>query len=321
MPPQGGQAHGRCDPRSDAARPRLTRVALVCLACVVAAAMLASTGRAALSAETASPYSRGLLWRVERRGVPPSYLFGTLHLDDERVTTLAPTVRRAFDASRVLVVELVTDEAAVNRFRAAQLTHEPALRAQLDAEAYAAVARALDEHDVPRRRQPHLTAWAALLTLLQPTERQGIILDHVLVMAAAAQGKPVRALETADEQIDAFAGLSAQAQLALLRDAAQRQAEIQAAVVPLREAYLARDLAALERINAAAMGEDPNLARERDELLERVLYARNARFVARIVPYADRGGAFVAFGALHLYGPRGVLAELAARGYRITRVW
>jgi uncharacterized protein YbaP (TraB family) len=299
------------------------------LLCAAALALMPTAGAPALAAGKAAalehgaataPYAQGLLWRVDRPGVPATYLFGTLHLDDERVTTLAPPVRRALTGARVLVVELVTDEAAVARFRSAQMTREPALRDALGPY-YAEVSRALDAHDVPRAKQAHLTPWAALLTLLQPTERQRIILDHVLIMDAQAAGKPVRALETADEQIEAFAGLSREAQLALLRDAAARQADVQAAVVPLREAYLRRDLAAIERINAEAMGEDPSLAREREELLARVLHARNARFVERIVPYVERGGAFIAFGALHLYGPTGVLAQLAARGYPLKRVW
>ena len=51
------------------------------------------------------------------------------------------------------------------------------------------------------------------------------------------------------------------------------------------------------------------------------LYRRNQRFAERLAPLVDHGKTFAAFGALHLYGPRGVLALLAGRGYRITRVY
>jgi uncharacterized protein YbaP (TraB family) len=266
-------------------------------------------------------FDRGLLWRVSRGDARPTYLFGTLHLDDDRVTALAPQVAGALDAASVLVIELLNDEDAVTRFRAALRTAEPALRDRLGADRFAEVARALDAHDVPRAKQPYLTAWAALLTLLQPIERQGIILDHVLVMRAQGRGKRVVALETVDEQIAAFAGLPEGTQLALLADAARHQERIQAAVRPLLDAYLARDLAAMARINREAMGDEPDLREDQAELLERVLYARNRRFVERIVPHAKRGGAFIAFGALHLQGPQGVLAGLADRGYVGRRVW
>jgi hypothetical protein len=252
--------------------------------------------------------------------VRPTHLFGTLHLDDERVTALAPPVASAFDGARVLVIELLNDEASVTRFRRAMMSGEPPLRDRLG-EGYAEVAKALDAHDVPRAKQARLTTWAALLVLLQPVERQGIILDHVLAIRAQAQGKQVAALETVDEQIEAFAGLREEGQVALLEDAARHQDRIHAAVRPLLEAYLVRDLAAMDRINREAMGDDPALREDHAELLERVLYARNRRFVERIAPYIDRGGAFVAFGALHLYGTEGVPATLASRGYTVRRVW
>ncbi|MGN2393504.1 hypothetical protein ACTFO6_18685, partial [Pelomicrobium sp. G1] len=40
------------------------------------------------SAPERGGFSRGVLWNVEAKGVAPSYLFGTLHLDDDRVLAL-----------------------------------------------------------------------------------------------------------------------------------------------------------------------------------------------------------------------------------------
>jgi uncharacterized protein YbaP (TraB family) len=84
------------------------------------------------------------------------------------------------------------------------------------------------------------------------------------------------------------------------------------------EAYLARDLAAMNRISEESSGGDPSVRRA---YTERLLDQRNERMVEKMEARLAEGGAFVAMGALHLYGSRGVLALLEARGYRVTRVY
>ena len=61
------------------------------------------------------------LWRIEAE--PPSYLFGTVHVPDARVTTLPVIVRRSFRASDVLVTEIPLDRT----FDAQQLEPTPPL--------------------------------------------------------------------------------------------------------------------------------------------------------------------------------------------------
>ncbi len=38
---------------------------------------------------TAAKNANAVLWKIEKEGRPASYLFGTVHLTDERVTTLS----------------------------------------------------------------------------------------------------------------------------------------------------------------------------------------------------------------------------------------
>jgi uncharacterized protein YbaP (TraB family) len=43
--------------------------------------------------------------------------------------------------------------------------------------------------------------------------------------------------------------------------------------------------------------------------------------VERMEARLTEGGAFIAMGALHLYGSRGVPALLEQKGYRVTRIY
>lgn len=272
-------------------------------------------------ARAAGGFEHGLLWRVEAPGVAPSFLLGTLHSSDERVLGLAPPVRQAIDGSRSMAIELVDDEDAVHRFRHAMVTREPRLPTLLDAEEYDEVAGLLGEAGIPPKARAHFKPWAAFLVLVEPREFPGIQLDKVLLMDARAKGKPIHALETMDEQIAALDTLPPATQLALLRHALRRQEAIQLAVRPTVEAYLARDLGEMARLNAEAMAGDAAVAADNARFLDSLLYQRSARFAERLVPLLREGGVLAVFGALHLEGERGVPALLQRKGFRVTRVY
>jgi uncharacterized protein YbaP (TraB family) len=50
------------------------------------------------------------------------------------------------------------------------------------------------------------------------------------------------------------------------------------------------------------------------------VHDRNVVMAFRMQRELRRGNAFIALGALHLYGAHGVLARLEADGYRATRL-
>jgi uncharacterized protein YbaP (TraB family) len=59
---------------------------------------------------------------------------------------------------------------------------------------------------------------------------------------------------------------------------------------------------------------------ELDTFDEEMVYSRNADWIPKLEPLLTTGGAFIAVGAGHLQGPRSVIALLAARGYKTTRL-
>jgi len=267
-------------------------------------------------------FEQGVLWRIEKPGVAPSYAFGTIHIDDPRVLELPRAVTLALRQSKTFTMEMLTDETAHRKFtRASRLGDGSDLPAVLGPDLYGQVAEKMQERGVPDAATRRLKPWSVMLTLLLPRERPVVILDYALYQDAQSQKKPVFALETVEEQIDAFDGMPIEVQIGLLESVVRHEDEIPGMTKELIRAYLDRDLKRMWDINARFTGLDPGTEALNDVFLKRVLYDRNLRMAGTIVPRLDAGGAFVAVGALHLYGDRGILSLLKQQGYRITRVY
>ena len=54
-------------------------------------------------------FSEGLLWKVEKEGVAPSYVFGTIHVADEAVVTLDDKVVAALTEATTFIMEIVPE--------------------------------------------------------------------------------------------------------------------------------------------------------------------------------------------------------------------
>lgn len=292
----------------DLAAARLARALLVLLA-LLAPAVPA----------TAQDFERGLLWRVERDDAGASHLFGTMHLDDPRVTNLPEPVARAFEASRALMVEVSLDPGNVIALAERMLLQDGRTLAAITGEAlFERVSELGGRLGLPGAALQMFKPWAAALFLGIPRLDPRNVLDYRLVGEAKKAGKPVHELENIHEQVEVFEGLAEADQVALLRQAVDNHERLPQLTARLVEAYLARDLAGLRRIGRESSTVDDRLQAEFEERLLRV---RNGRMVDRMEPQLREGGAFVAIGALHLHGEDGVLAELERRGYRVTVVY
>ncbi|MGH8648529.1 MAG: TraB/GumN family protein, partial [Burkholderiales bacterium] len=159
------------------------------------------------------------------------------------------------------------------------------------------------------------------MLLSVPPQDPSNVLDLVLARLATERGKPVHELESMDEQISVFEGMSQQDQVALLKQAVDEYEGLPRQIARVVDAYLARDLAGIWRISRESVGTGSEERRLDDVLMRRLLHERNVRMAERAEPRLKEGGAFIAVGALHLYGSGGVPALLERRGWRVTRVY
>lgn len=283
----------------------------------LARALLGLAGLLWVGVPAADP-AEGLLWRIEREGVAPSHLFGTVHSDDPRVLLLPTPVRQAFTGADRVVLELVLDGAAAGAMATAMVDRAgPGLRTHLPAQDYARAERALAARGLPAPLVARLKPWAALAALSQPPPRSGLVLDLKLYTEAVQAGRPVFGLESAAEQVEAFESLPQADQIALLRDTVAQLDALPALFEEMIEAWLARDLARLGALADQRSGAVPQEVYER--FYAALLDHRNARMAERLAPHLAAGGTFAAVGALHLPGKGGLIERLETAGWRLTR--
>ncbi len=297
---------------------RLPRVALwLALALALALPQPASRAEALL-------HGHGLLWKIEGGGAAPSYLFGTIHLRDTRVTTLPGPVADAIDATRSLSIEVLLNAASKLRTMGRMMiTEGPKLDEILGDALFASVVDAAKPYGLNRNVVRHMKPWAMWLLLGLPPEEVKAVskmpLDQALQADAMRRGKPVYGLETIDEQLDSVAGLTEYEHIALLASAVDDRHEVEAMLENMTRLYLARDVAAIYDLMTA---QSWNIERAVVEsVMERLIDFRNLRMTERMIARLDEGAAFVAVGAMHLPGERGMLRLLEQRGYTVSRVY
>lgn len=270
---------------------------------------------------SAASFSKGLLWKVERPGVKPSHVFGTIHSEDARVLNLPPVVQQTFDGAASFTMEVLLDNTVSQQMASRMFLHAGQdLQGLLGESLFARTTALMLEYGMPRDTVQKLKPWVVFTTLSLPKPETGLFLDLVLQANAAQQGKPVYALESVDEQLKVFDDIALKDQVTLVKEAVENHAQLKQDLAQMIERYLARDLAGMEQLSdeeSAKLGD----ARLVADVERRLIDERNVRMVQRMVPRLMEGGAFIAVGSLHLPGEQGMLRLLQRRGYTVTVVY
>jgi uncharacterized protein YbaP (TraB family) len=271
----------------------------------------------------AKRFDRGLLWRVTKDGTRPSHVYGTIHVSDARLAQLPPPVRRALDGARRVVLEFVPDGYTRERFmEAAMFLDRQTLEGTIGKQDFERAVEVLAPIGLPREVVNKLKPWGVLLNLRDARRaEEGTPLDAQLIEIARERRLPLDQIEGVEEQIFTFDEFPMDSQVALLRHSLEHRAELAELAERTLDAYLARDLSALWQLREAFIARYPEVAAHQAVMTKRVIHDRNVVMAFRMQRQLRRGDAFVALGALHLYGERGVLALLEQDGYRATRVF
>ena len=250
------------------------------------------------------------------------YLFGTVHVLKPGLTWFDEAVRAAFDRSDQLVLEMVEpDPAALQKIVMAKgiTSGTPTLTEQLPAAKRPAVEAALAGAGLQPATYQRMRPWlAAVSATITPLGKLGYDAasgpEKVLAAAAKAAGKPVIGLETAEQQLGLFAGLSTPAQVKFLTASVDELPRLPAEMERMVDSWSRGDPAGLAAVMNDSLKESPEVARV-------LLTDRNRNWAGWIAERMKTPGTvFMAVGAGHLAGSEAVQARLAERGLKARRV-
>ena len=288
---------------------------------------------AKIMAQAAATENSGpLLWKIERAGRPTSYLFGTVHLTDERVTKLSPAVEQALSQSKTVALEVsdISEKATATVIAQSaplvMFTDGRRLDGLLSGTEYDTVKRIISRSGMPSDLAALFKPWIVTMIMsVSDCERTSIqqgarVLDMKIAEVGKARGLQVVGLETIPEQLQALAAVPEPQQLDMLRASLKFADRTNDMMETLVQLYLERKISAAMPFQIA-IAKQVGISNEAFAgFQEKLLTERNIKMRTTAEPLLEQGGVFIAIGALHLPGKQGLVALLREAGYTVTPI-
>lgn len=261
-------------------------------------------------------FSQSLLWRISGKGLKnPSYLYGTIHIQDKRVFAYDPLIEEKIKECDAYAMEVLLDELDKESVQKAMLMKDVTLDKLMSK----------DEYDFLDKFMKEKTGMSIFLFnktkpffIMSQVMQAGMSKDKELPLdmhfldIARKSGKIALGIEKFEEQMAAVDQISLQAQAVMLLQSAKDTVKEDDNFDKLLDAYLSENLdKMLELSNDSTMPANFNDA---------FLINRNVRMAKQIAKFSKKQTTFNAIGAAHLGGPKGVLELLRQKGFTIEPV-
>jgi uncharacterized protein YbaP (TraB family) len=277
------------------------------------------------------PFGQGKLFKLTRQGRPPSWVYGTIHIGDPRVTRLSDAALDAIRVATRVGLELDTPSTPLEQLDDAAVAslvlngRDESLDKVLSPAEQTRLFSALKAHGISVESAKKLRASILAILIATPAcatqgSKAGKGTDAIIEKMARQQGKAVVGLETTIEQLETFTQFPAPVQGAFLKAMVGLLEQSENLLEGLAKLYL-NGQSAFALTWARRPSPLPSAGvRIPPEIYGAIVDKRNARLFARSLPLADNGGAFVAVGMLHLPGELGLLRLFEKAGYKVEMI-
>jgi len=258
---------------------------------------------------------RTLLWQLEGEHVAnPCFVFGTMHVRDQLAFSALPQLYECIDQCDAVATEFRLDdlEASGHRSSAFSLSTPP-LDTLYSSKVYQKMRRILLRHfglhlDMMKHMPPFLILNFINEQLL--AKDMPLSLDEQLSAYAKSQEKPCLGVETLEEQMALLQKIPLKHQLKALRSLVQNLKKHRTQLLKLGDLYATGDPVRIYKATRDGAG----------GLRKLLIFDRNELMAERIERLCNIQSTFIAIGAGHLVGGKGVLRFLKQRGFKVLPI-
>ena len=267
-----------------------------------------------------------LLWKITGNGLKnPSYLFGTHHLIPIQFLDSVPGLYPAFNSTKMVVSEVVLNnlDATPAIRMAALLPDTVTIRGLLSPAEYEFVNQELTNTlrmslDNLNKMHPSLISKLYELELYKKYEHfdENTQSDTYFQLVAAKKGIPIAGLETVEQQVKLLFPENIKKEAQLLVASIRNKEMLIQEMREMNRLYREGNLDALE-VLANQSNKQWNVSEEENKKL---IDDRNINWVKQLPDLIKNNSCFVAVGALHLPGNKGLIKFLKNEGYKVIPV-
>ena len=259
-----------------------------------------------------------LLYQISGNGLTEaSYLYGTIHILPKDKFELSNSLKRAFEASKTICMEVDLDMSGAEKIALAQkvlLPEGKTLKDFMEPQDYTQLKMycldSLKWSESKFERSSKLKPMFFSSILIQESMSDMASYEMEFNKMAKKKHKNTIGLETIEFQLELFDQLPMQTQVDMLKQDYNSDLKT---FDTLLACYLKEDLETLGVLMAAETDAYP-------EFNDILLVQRNKSWMTPMRTQMQKESTFFAVGAGHLSGPEGVIALLRANGYTVTAI-
>jgi uncharacterized protein YbaP (TraB family) len=258
------------------------------------------------------------LWRITGNGlVRPSYLYGTIHLQDKRLFQFSDSLYHSLENAEGFALEIDFSELMDSIFsRSFQNAEDEFLqkekvkvdRKKIDKSSDSLLRSLNLKYDKLTKKDLKKIRDIRMNRLIQQGEMQTIV-DGYLYGVALRSGKWMGGIEDVVDQLDALDELGAEL---TPEETFQSEANLRLGLKQMIDIYINHDLQSMA---------DYVDGRYKGQMKDIVLIKRNIKMARRMDSLANLRTMFFAVGAAHLAGDSGVINLLRSRGFTIEPIF